>query len=276
LQSETDDDAKTLGTGGTRADLEALREQVRLLSRQVELEREKTFALSELLIRSAGTGIVPAGSPEALIAPIEYVDGDDKSPIFVFGGMAMGVSMPVAEFRRFLSGQDRKIFFIKDFSQSWYQFGLVGLSRGVEETATLLRTLVPRRAKEVSVIGTSAGGFAAILFGSLLGARRIVAFAPQTVLSPPVVRRFKSHDTRVKRVLEEGSHRDLLPVVAAHPGPEITIHVGADNRVDLAAAKHLAKARGVRVERHPCATHAIAAWMRDNGRLEEALKPVLG
>ena len=66
---------------------------------------------------------------------------------------------------------------IRDIANAWYHRGVPGLGRHVDDVAASLRTLVRTiRPSEVTTVGQSDGGYAAIMFGMLLGADRIVAF----------------------------------------------------------------------------------------------------
>lgn len=72
--------------------------------------------------------------------------------------------------------------FVRDHFQVWYQAGLHG--RGSPDTlarqlAALIQAIAPTR---TLTLGTSAGGFASLLFGHLVGARTSLAFSPQTVV----------------------------------------------------------------------------------------------
>lgn len=81
--------------------------------------------------------------------------------------------------------------FIIDIHQCWYHKGIGGLSSSIDETKVVLEKLIEGY-KKVIFLGVSAGGYAAILFGSLLKIRNVVAFSPQTVLSNPVVQKYKN------------------------------------------------------------------------------------
>ncbi|MBJ3776230.1 hypothetical protein [Acuticoccus mangrovi] len=256
-------------------ELKQLKTRVGRLWRQLELERKKNFALTEALIRHLDIGVCPANSPYASLAPIERDAGDDEYPIIAFGGMATALSMPFAEFKRFLSSGNQTSYFVKDLHQAWYQFGLLGLTEGVTDTAEYLRAMLPPTVREVSCVGTSAGGFGAILMGVLMGAARVVAFGPQTALTPAVVRAFRSQDTRAEDIRQHGTHLDLVPVLQRNTTTEIVVHVSNDHMRDRVAADRIEGLPGVSVHRYEVSNHRIAAWLKEHGRLGEALAPVL-
>lgn len=70
--------------------------------------------------------------------------------------------------------------FIIDKAQNSYHSGIQGITTSIEETVDYLKTKIAPY-KHIYFLGVSAGGYAAILFGSLLKVKAVVAFVPQTV-----------------------------------------------------------------------------------------------
>ncbi len=67
--------------------------------------------------------------------------------------------------------------FVRDVYKSWYVFGVNEEINTQEKLATVLKELT--QGKRVITIGVSAGAYAAVLFGTMLNAERIIAFSPQ-------------------------------------------------------------------------------------------------
>jgi hypothetical protein len=113
-------------------------------------------------------------------------NGNKDLVIISFGGISKQFAgTPPFEFLRFLHQtfpQYDKYFYI-DLHQNWYHQGIAGFSTNVEETRNYLQTII-RDYNSVLFVGVSAGGYAAILFGSLLKVTSILAFIPQTRLRP--------------------------------------------------------------------------------------------
>jgi predicted esterase YcpF (UPF0227 family) len=65
-----------------------------------------------------------------------------------------------------------------------YHQGIKGISTNIEETVEYLRNEI-RGYKNIIFIGVSAGGYAAIMFGSLLNITSVIAFIPQTFRRKP-------------------------------------------------------------------------------------------
>jgi hypothetical protein len=118
------------------------------------------------------------------------VRNNGKCLIVSFGGLAgqMGKIYPY-EFLRYLSAEysdAHDLLFYIDKAQCWYQKGIDGISTGIDDTVAYISSKMQGRDYEqVIFIGTSAGGYAAILFGSLCQATHVLAFIPQTTIAKP-------------------------------------------------------------------------------------------
>ncbi len=118
----------------------------------------------------------------------------NKTLIVCFGGMvsSFGGIIPF-EFLRYLSsvytnGCDL-VFFI-DKNQCWYHKGIQGITNNVDETVVYLNQIIQNgNYTKVIFMGISAGGYAAMLFGSLCNITNVISFIPQTKLK-------KSLDTK--------------------------------------------------------------------------------
>jgi hypothetical protein len=98
------------------------------------------------------------------------------------GGSDMG-SIPRLEFVNFLEkhyNQYERHFYLDDYNK-WYHCGIGGISTNVDTTVEYLKEKI-KNFDEVIFIGSSAGGYAAILFGSLLNIEKVIAFRPQTTV----------------------------------------------------------------------------------------------
>ena len=114
------------------------------------------------------------------------IQGTNKDVLIVtFGGCMSKVGrIPPFEFLNTLTKWfpdfDKKFYI--DLHQCWYHKGIQGISTNIAETKTYLEGII-NGYKKVLFIGNSAGGYAAILFGSLLHVQSVLAFVPQTILS---------------------------------------------------------------------------------------------
>ena len=103
--------------------------------------------------------------------------------IVSFGGYAPTCQRAPREFSKFLEHHfpDQEVLYLGDTSCSTYHKGILGVSTSVDETTEYLRKETVGRSPLI-FIGTSGGGYAAILFGSLLNVDHVIAFIPPTIL----------------------------------------------------------------------------------------------
>jgi len=103
--------------------------------------------------------------------------------IVSFGGYAPQCQEAPREFSKFLETNfpNEKTLFVSDATCSTYHKGIKGLTTNIEETVEYLRTQI-EGCDNVIFIGTSGGGYAAVLFGSLLNVNHVLAFVPPTIL----------------------------------------------------------------------------------------------
>lgn len=117
---------------------------------------------------------------------------NNKNLIICFGGMALQLGqIPPFEFLRYLSSlytDQCDLYFFKDIYQCWYHKGLENITTNVDDTVSYINGIIQTgNYEKVIFLGTSAGGYAAILFGSLCqNINNVIAFYPQTILKNPV------------------------------------------------------------------------------------------
>jgi len=110
---------------------------------------------------------------------------DSDTVIIAFGGHAnalMFFDTPRFEFVNFLNKNFDNVnrFFFADLHSNTYHNGIEGISTSVDETVVYIQNEI-KNFKNVICLGCSGGGYAAILFGSLLNANSVVALIPQTI-----------------------------------------------------------------------------------------------
>lgn len=241
--------------------------------------------------------------------------------LITFGGLAQGIGggegmIPPFEFFKMLHGHrlpeaaggPLHLLFLRDRRQTWYFEGVWGISSTIHQTVTFLRKEAERipELRRVFCLGSSMGGFAAILHGTLLAlelakvrdslaprVEKILAFAPQI---------FLDHRERAKRRLEERYEKRLVevarfashtPIGSSHnerrflmldslvPFPcQIDIHLGSMSTGDILMAEELHMADGGKAGRvqlvvHPDGSHNVVTELRDRGGLAPILRQLL-
>ena len=130
------------------------------------------------------------------------------------------------------------VLYVRDpRKNAWFQDGFLE-TPGIDASVEFLRTLAAPYDRVV-VSGASMGGYAAILFGSRIGASLILALGPQTQLNHSY-----SRSPRRDVTLREP---DLSAVVAASPPGQIHMMVGVLDAVDYFNVIRLADLGGAEV-----------------------------
>ncbi len=201
---------------------------------------------------------------------------ESKKLFVFFGGLNAGIAMPPFEFYSASRILDENKIFIRDFSQCWYQNGIIDVANDIESMkAFLFKQIEAITPNEVIFVGNSMGGYAAILFSLLLKMGKVIAFSPQTFLSPHLM--IKNKDLRwitqkintYKCSLFKKKIWDLKPLFheSMHNKKEISIFVSNNHRLDQIHAKHISKFSGVTVYEVEYEGHRVVQYLRDLGHL---------
>ena len=115
----------------------------------------------------------------------------NKTLIICFGGMALqfGSILPF-EFLNYLSSvyKNCDLIFFVDRHQCWYHNGIKDITNNIDETTLYLNNIIKDGNYEKTIfMGVSAGGYGAILFGSLCNSvNYVISFIPQTIIKNPI------------------------------------------------------------------------------------------
>lgn len=179
--------------------------------------------------------------------------------VVCFGGMSnQFYGIPPFEFLTFLSnhfGDWDKQFYI-DIKGAHYHHGIDGISRDIDETVTYLRDTISAY-KHVVFMGTSAGGYAAILFGSLLDVTAVVAFMPQTKIEG----RNKYGD--LKPYINQTTHYHIYGDISCTT-PYDMHHISHCENIEGSDNVHIYRKNGISMKK-----------MRDSGELFQILSITL-
>ncbi len=206
---------------------------------------------------------------------IEYSENGLNLYIF-FGGISAGLGMPIFEFYNSSKILDQNKIFIRDFSQCWYQNGLPGIGKDIDSIKKYIIARI-EEIKPVNIffVGNSMGGYAAILFATLISRGEVIAFAPQTFISPLL--RLKHKDFRWKEQILTTYMKSLfkrkiwnLQSLLEHSKSKlkISVFVSIDNRLDYIHALHIKNITGVNIYEFGRGGHAIVKSLKDEGKLQ--------
>jgi hypothetical protein len=204
-----------------------------------------------------------------------------------FGGMLLKLDgIPPFEFFRILGDvAPVKKLFLRDHAQAYYHRGVRGLGDDIGEIETGIRDAVEEAgASRVVMMGGSGGGYAALLFGRLLGVDEVHAFAPTTFLTAEL--RERCGDTRFQgrwdALMESGRYQprygDLRELFRSTPecGTRFVIHYCSAYELDVFHAEWLAAEGGVDLRAYREGDHRVVKHLRETGQLQRLLRDALG
>ncbi|MCB0640661.1 MAG: hypothetical protein KDC44_03440 [Phaeodactylibacter sp.] len=103
-----------------------------------------------------------------------------------FGGGKGGLGVPVFEFYKSIAHLNCDKIFLRDFRQAYYQKGVDEDIDHIESLIDYLKKVVEAgNYKKIICIGNSMGGYAAMLFGCIINADRVISFVLQTLIDLP-------------------------------------------------------------------------------------------
>jgi hypothetical protein len=217
---------------------------------------------------------------------VHDLEPDSPALLIAFGALPAKMGdVPLFEFSRSASSLGVKAAFVRDPHRSWYLRGIESIPSGVDNACARLAQLIADAGVERTVtVGSSAGGYAALLFGHLLEVDEALAFAPQTFLDPALRHRHgeNRHLWAYKPLLESGSldprYADLRSVLAHGQGNGKTsfhIHYAHGMPLDTTHASHLADLDRVTLHAHEWGGHHVVKALRNRGVLQELMRDAL-
>ena len=193
------------------------------------------------------------------------IDETKPSLLIVFTGKQPNMDSPGFNLGKGTIGWPVSKIYVRDLNNLWYHGEHPGIGGGVDDLAKHLSTLVDRaNAREVVTVGGSMGGYAAILFGCLLGAQKVVAFGPQVFIDK--WNRLRYWDYRSIQLKREAfashyanpEYYDVRSVLLRTKNrPCVHLHIGAGNRIDRGHARHLWGIPEVSITYHPTSRHDV-------------------
>ena len=282
MSDEPNEERPRRGGGGGEGQVRALKREVLRMARLQQHLREKFEMLHEGSNRlyEALSTVAAVDYPDDLKSVIRVEGSRQDLQFLSFAGLNLGMGMPPFEFLRSLSSRDIPGWFIKDFYQSWYHKGLLGLTGDMAETRDYLRGLLGERGgRRLVTLGASSGGYAAIVYGCWLGAERALAFSPQTLITRRIVAQYAALDTpdTLRFLDREAGTLNLREFLQNQPHvPEITVFYGSDHEKDTKEALQLEGLPNVTLI--PVAGvegHSVSGELRKRGELDGILEQLV-
>lgn len=116
------------------------------------------------------------------------------------------------EWRHYHFQKVRREIYVRDIYKQWYVAGINERISSVSELADWLRNQVPKDC-ELFTVGNSAGGYMAVLMGSLLGAARVYTFSGQFSVEDALEETDMSRNTLFRRYARREEVRRYLNAV---------------------------------------------------------------
>lgn len=166
---------------------------------------------------------------------------------------------------------------VRDSYHCWYFNGIRGASVDILSTLDFLTGLLLPKPPLLVTCGTSGGGFAALLFGSMLRADHILALAPQTLLKDGIKSQADGHIHRVYAALNERPvdkfYTDLSNLSFDTSDTEIVY--SPEEEVDTFHARRMEDKAGIRYTLSRGTHGEVAKYFRDDGLLNKKLASYL-
>jgi pimeloyl-ACP methyl ester carboxylesterase len=230
------------------------------------------------------------GRPPAMVALEPLVDprvpvgrefsSESKTVVLACAAMSHFRPPPFHLFEA-TTGLFAKRLFVRDPERIWFQHGLPGFGDTIDEVGVALRAILDEQEVErLVVMGSSAGGYAALAFGALLGADLVLSFSPQTTLDRTWLDsvgddRWPGHfKTLEKRGGADPRWSDLRVALPREhrDGTVFEVHYPALFDADRLHAERLADLPGVRMHAHERASHNFIQGLRNRGELPEIFR----
>lgn len=218
---------------------------------------------------------------------VRHFESDSDALLVAFGGMAGHMGMPPFEFFRISQALDARKAYVRDLGRAWYHLGVPDLGTDIDAVAEALRGLVADSgAERVVFAGNSAGGFAALLFGAMLGVDEVMAFSPQTLLRVPELE--EVGDMRWSGMIRKAAGQrggalderyvDLVPVLREQPprdGTRFQVHYCQTFDLDAFHAERLPEDIGIELHGHVRGGHGVIRTLRNTGLLATMLEAAI-
>ncbi len=216
------------------------------------------------------------------------VDFDTEKNVLLiaFAGLGHELGFPMFEFNNITSGlKNINKIYLRDLRNLWFHRGLPNVGNNIESVAHFLRQYTTHPSTQrIVVFGNSGGGYAALLFGDLLQASEIHAFAPKTFINP--IRRLMQNDiptgNRMRILLRlllrgQGKYFDLRKILLASSEPrgKFHIHYSSSHRIDHLHAERMRSIHGIHLHPYQHGGHQLIRSLKKNGELTKIIEQAI-
>jgi hypothetical protein len=223
---------------------------------------------------------LPMSDLRKAVSPILIERGEISDTLVIaFTGGAHWINIPLFEFLETTQILKYNRILLKDKYRMFYHYGVDWRRRDWPRLLKFLDVQIQElRPKRLFCIGSSSGGYAALIAGHYLNADYIHAFGPQTILRldeegireallPKHRRRLAASKRTFREVL------DLVPLLKSGEGKsQIFVHYCNGHLQDRAFAERVAELPRVTTFGYPCDVHEVAISLAKQRFLGELLQ----
>lgn len=206
--------------------------------------------------------------------------------LIAFAGMGHELGFPMFEFNNITSGlKNINKIYLRDLHNLWFHRGLPSVGENIESIADFLRQYTTHPSTQrIVIFGNSGGGYAALLFGDLLQASEIHAFAPKTFINP--IRRLIQNDipagNRMRILLRlffrgQRKYFDLKKVLHASTRRRENLHIyySSGHKIDHLHAFRMKSISGVHLHPYKHEQHNLIKHLKQSGKLSEIIEKAI-
>lgn len=178
------------------------------------------------------------------------------------------------DFFNSLNNYEHNKFFFRDVSNKWYLYGVNEISSTHLGFVKYLQNFINKnKITNIITIGSSAGGFAAILYGMILKANKVIAFSPQTCITNAFLK-----DNQDDRWIELLSFEPVEQMDTAHflnKDTELYLY-SCKNKYDMLHAKYLLSKHNKTYHKTcKCEQHSVSKYLNSITVLDLKLRRII-
>ncbi|MCL1149842.1 tetratricopeptide repeat protein [Shewanella ulleungensis] len=218
--------------------------------------------------------IINDDDSDVIISPVV-----SDTVIFVFTGLAQATAIPITLLDVAFAKLNLTTVYLRDVNRLFFNQGIQSVATDFDETVIYLKKMYNKlNGKKLIVIGTSAGGYAAVRYGYALGADKICTFgAPFNITAE-----FMKHDLRAKIAIKRQQiyHESILDLAnvikKGHYAIPIEAYYGEEHPLDKRSAEHVIGFPCVIDKKLPgVSEHDIFQVFHNNGQLDTLIQECL-
>lgn len=204
-----------------------------------------------------------------------YSNSNSKTLVVSFTAVAS-----IFQFRNSLGSFVVNKLFLKDSQEVYYHKGVCGIASSIGELVEYINTAIKKlNINHTVMIGSSCGGYAAMLFGCFCQAQQVISFSPQTLIGDvnmiqPIPDWKRLHYNVLQ--LQDNSYFDLAKVLENSHNTNYYIYYDSTFPLDVIHAERMKDTD--KVELCPIQgdnSHQLVTHLKRRGQILPILQPII-